>query len=425
MKRSIFLRPTGRSAGWICLLAGLTALALSAPAFAAKDVLYPSGAGASVGGSGATVTNNFNTGADGHVTLDDSLAAGSAVSVTVNWSIQDKSGPGTNTAYPRIVNFTATTTVTPDFSVAPVSLSGSPCTLNGKTGSCSTVIGFTAPATAGPYQLKLQAADNVTGTGSNVAIEGKAVFVNFTVAPAVAEKRDTTLTVAPQCFLLSGGVKNLTASLEESETGAPVPDAQIDFFIDPELDGDGYPTDSSDPIGSATTDSGGTATLAHDIDGLGVGDHVLYAEFLGNTTHNPSNDSATLGISYLFVGFQPPINPEGNSVFGNGRVIPIKIRLADANLAPVPDATPTVWVTQYSSETGLGEVLEPATSVSAADTGNVMRYVPEDDQYLYNWDLSSLGNGTYAVVVDLGDSPTCSQGPHHVVITVAKKGNKK
>ena len=53
-----------------------------------------------------------------------------------------------------------------------------------------------------------------------------------------------------------------------------------------------------------------------------------------------------------------------------------------------------------------------------------MRYVPEDGHYMYNWDLSALTNGTYGVVVDLGDSATCSAGPYYAVITVAKKGKK-
>jgi hypothetical protein len=111
-------------------------------------------------------------------------------------------------------------------------------------------------------------------------------------------------------------------------------------------------------------------------------------------------------------------------VFGNGRVIPIKIKLADADGVPVADASPTVWLYQYSQGTGLGEVIEQATSVSSADSGNMMRYDADAGQYIYNWDLSELVNGTYAVVVDVGDSAACSQGPHYAVITVSKKGKK-
>ena len=43
----------------------------------------------------------------------------------------------------------------------------------------------------------------------------------------------------------------------------------------------------------------------------------------------------------------------------------------------------------------------------------------------YNWDLSSLSNGTYAVVVELGDSSkTCGKGPYYVTFTVEKGAEK-
>lgn len=88
------------------------------------------------------------------------------------------------------------------------------------------------------------------------------------------------------------------------------------------------------------------------------------------------------------------------------------------------DAAPTVWLTSFDKDLGVGEVLEQVTSVSAADTGNVMRYVPQDQQYIYNWDASGLANGTYAVVVDLGDSDACRQENPYAIITVARKGKK-
>ena len=72
---------------------------------------------------------------------------------------------------------------------------------------------------------------------------------------------------------------------------------------------------------------------------------------------------------------------------------------------------------------GVGDEVE-ATSVSAADTGNIMRFVPEDGIYIYNMDLKSLDNGTYKVFVRLGDSETCSTGNPSVTVTVAKKGKK-
>lgn len=409
---------------WQLLALVLVATLVPNAAFAAKDVIHPSAANVTVEGAPVSVATGFAPGTDGQVTLDAPVFAGDEVAVATTWSVQDKSNSGTNTSYPRTVLFTSATTVTPDTAVT-LSLTGGNCALASNSGTCATTLSFFAPATTGSYQLKLEADDSVTGSGSNVAIQGKSLFINITVVPAEANKADTTLTVAPQCFLLNGGDKNLTAILEETGTGAHVAGAPVSFYIDPELDEFGYPTASSSPLGSAATNGSGVATFSYNINGLGVGDHNLYGEFSGDANFNGSNDSATLGISYLFVGFQQPINPEGNSVFGNGRVIPIKIRLADANGQTVVDAAPTVWINQYSTATGLGEVIEPASSVSSADMGNVMRYSAADDHYIYNWDLSNLGNGTYAVVVDPGDSAACGQGPYYAVITVAKKGGKK
>lgn len=53
-----------------------------------------------------------------------------------------------------------------------------------------------------------------------------------------------------------------------------------------------------------------------------------------------------------------------------------------------------------------------------------MRYLPEEKRYIYNWDARELENGTYAVVVDLGDSRACHAEHSYAIITVAKKGGK-
>jgi hypothetical protein len=405
-------------------IAGATlGLLFSTVALANKDILYPSGATATVSGSDVAVTNNFTTGSDGSTTLNGALFAGQAVVVTATWSIQDRSAqPGSDTTYGAglLVTFTSSTTQTPGPAVSITAIPN--CTVTSAASTCQKTVSFTAPATPGNYQVKvLLGGTGFTGSGglTNVADE---YFINFSVSEPVVVLLDTKLTVAQKCALLNAGDVSLSAKLEELVSTDPIAGATIDFFVNPELDQDGNPTVPS--VGNGVTSASGTATLTYNVNGLGVGDHNLYAEYAGSDDYNPSNDSDILGISYLFVGFQQPINPEGNSVFGNGRVIPIKIKLADANGNPVADAEPKVYVTTYSSSTGLGDDLEPASSVSAADTGNVMRYVPEDEHYIYNWDLSNLANGTYGVVVDLGDSQACGNGPYYAVITVAKKGKK-
>lgn len=394
----------------------------SAAALAAPDIFYASSVtNVEVDGVAATTTNNLAVGGNNSATFDAAVFPAQGLELRVTWSIQNRAGPAGNTSYPKTVTFTSTTSVTPGPLVS-LTINPTSCIATSAAFTCFTDVSFPAPATAGGYSVKVLASSAV-GSG---ALQTRDFTINFTVEEPVEEKLDTVLTVNPDplCVLLNAGSKNLMAKLEELVSTDPIPGKGIDFYVDPELDALGFPTASSVSVGSATTVSDGQATLAYDVNGLGVGDHTVYAEFDGDSGYYGSNDTGTLGIHYLFVGFQQPINPEGNSVFGNGRVIPIKIKIADANGNLVADATPTVWLTSYSAGTGLGEVLEPATSVSAADTDNFMRYVPEDGHYIYNWDLSSLGNGTYGVVVDLGENSVCSQVPYHAVITVAKKGKK-
>lgn len=404
-----------RLINWALFAVSATCLAFTAPVFAAKDTLYVSTtSNVTVGGSSATFSADSGVNTDRHMTLDADVIAGSSVSMTVNWAIDRGIQMGAITVYPRSMNFSSSTTVTPGPAVA-ATISGSPCAVSAYTAAtaCSTGISFPTPATPGDYQVLITPADSVSSPG-NVRLEVKLLYINFTVVEPVVEKEDTVLTVEPKCVLYKAGDVQLTATLEELASGDKIPDANVDFYVDP----------PSTSIGSDSTNANGVAVLSYNIDSLTPGDHNLYAEFLGDTIYNPSNDSANLGVSYNFVGFQQPINADGTSVFGNGRVIPIKIKITDANLDPVTDAAPTVWVTKVSPSTALGDELEPASSVSAADTGNTMRYDFVDNHYIYNWDLTSLTNGTWYVVVNLGDSDACSSGPYYATITVSKKGKK-
>lgn len=391
-------------------------LGFSGQVFAAKDRIFPSSASALVGGSASPLTSNFPTGADGSTTFDNDLTSGSNVVVNVTWSIDDRSGGGANTDYSRTVTFVSATTV----GGSPVSVAAiANCTVTGNTSTCSTPVSFTAPA-AGMYAITVTAADAVPPP-NNVDIQGRVIAINFTTVDPEANQVDTKLTVDRKCVALRQASVDLTATLEVLDGGAKIPGAEISYFIDPELDSNGVPTVPS--IGSATTDANGVASLAYSPAALGVGDYSLYAEFAGDALYNASNDSDTLGVSYVFGGFRPPVNADGTSIFG-GRVIPVKIKLLDATGAVVSEAAPLVWIVSYGVS-GMGEVVENATSVSAADTGNIMRYAADEQQYIYNLDATDLPNGTYKIRVSLGDSATCSPGPYEVPITIQRKGGKK
>lgn len=256
----------------------LLALALigsvyGAPAFAGKDVIYPSATTATVNVTSVAVTNNFTMGADGHTTLDSSANAGDMIVVTAKWSIQDKRGTGTNTDYTdaRTVNFTVSS---PLINPAPVlaTLTGTACTGITSAGAdkCETVISFVAPTTVGNYQVQVEAKDSVTGLGSNAAVNGSTYSINFSVTEQTEPtKKETKLTVDPKCVLLNSDV-DLTATLEELDGGAKIGNANLYFSID------------DSPIGSVTTNSSGVATRSFNVTGLGVGDYTLLAEFAGD-----------------------------------------------------------------------------------------------------------------------------------------------
>jgi hypothetical protein len=58
-------------------------------------------------------------------------------------------------------------------------------------------------------------------------------------------------------------------------------------------------------------------------------------------------------------------------------------------------------------------------SSTSGDAGNLMRYDATSGQYIFNWDISSLVNGTYSLRVGLGEG-ICGE-PHVVQLSVKKK----
>lgn len=230
-------------------------------------------------------------------------------------------------------------------------------------------------------------------------------------AQAQAPGLDTVTAIdGPVCALYHGSPIDLVANLTDLANGLPLAGRLIDFKV------------GGVAAGSGTTDADGMASYPFNVNSLTAGDYTLRAAFLGDGTYNGSSDETLLGISYTFVGFQPPLGSRGQLLVNPGRALPVKIRLVDANLAPVPTASPTVWIHQWSPGTGLGARLAPPTSVGAANIGNTMRYSPMDQQYIFNLDTRDLAGGGYAVLVELGDSEACSSGPYFAPFTVGKRG---
>ncbi|HRQ05795.1 MAG TPA: PxKF domain-containing protein [Nitrosomonas halophila] len=405
--------------GYDCLRAVSAALivitaALGVPAFAAGDVMYPSAAHAMINGSSVPVSSAFTTRANGHTTLDHAVYAGDWVAVTTTWIIRRSSGSGAGSSIGHVPDGgTVDFIVTPSASNPgrlPVTVAETSCTdsMPNQT-TCTVEINFNVPAAIGGYAIEIAAVGLAAESGSGTVLIGRRHMINFSAElfDETLQPKETRLTVDPKCVLYNGDV-DLTATLEELAEGARIGVADINYAVDASL------------IRSAITGANGIAAQSYNVTGLGAGDHTLYAEFDGSFDYLKSNTTDTLGISYLFMGFGQPINGDGTSIF-SGPVIPVKIRLVDAYGLPVTDAEPKVWLVRYDTVENVGGELKPVSSMPASDSGNIMRYVPEDEQYVYNWGTIDLENGVYAVVVALGDSPTCRASNPYAVITVAKK----
>jgi hypothetical protein len=117
---------------------------------------------------------------------------------------------------------------------------------------------------------------------------------------------------------------------------------------------------------------------------------------------------------YQFSGFLPPIKADGSVVFLKKRgAIPVKFQLTDCSGGFITNAVATIQVVRLGS--GIeGDVVLDVASVGSANTGNLFRYDPDSNQYIYNLNASLLtGNSRYRILAHLDDGTT-----HSVVISI-------
>jgi hypothetical protein len=339
-----------------------------------------------------------------NVNVTNTVAPGDTINLSFTLGTDSK---GTTTTYSDTVSFTATT-LSGGSTVSVGAISD--CTLIADSSTCAESTTLTAPATPGAYQVKILASDGKTG---NNGLKPSFFFVNFTVvAPSSCTPASTTLvlgTPTPACTLLHATSVKLSATLTSGST--PIADKTITFYIE------------GNSIGTAMTDADGVATLTYDPTSLNVGDYAVTASWDSDDACllNPTITGSTLGIEYLFIGFQPPINADGTGLF-SGKTIPVKIQIGDVNGAPVTNANADVYFSQVTPVVIGTDTTNVASSLNF-DYGNVMRYDSTANQYVYNWDLTStaspVSNGTNYVQVFLNEG-TCADA-HQVTVSVQRK----
>jgi hypothetical protein len=340
----------------------------------------------------------FN-GNSGNWTVKNPVAGGSTISFSLTFSINTQ---GSTTSFPRTVTFGA----------SQLSVGGLPVTHNftSASGLGSTFtdnLTITAPTTPGHYNVRI---DPISGTGGqNGLTSGGGVLIHFTVAtPSTPEcpQTATSLSLSNSCITYHEPSTTLSATLTAG--GNPLPGKSVDFKVD------------NISVGTAVTDAIGVAQLSYNTSALSVGDHTVIASYVGDGCNfQASSGSANLGVTYVFVGYQQPINADGSSQFG-GRTIPVKIRIVDYNGVSVPDAAAYVFFA-FGTPSIVGSDAEPVANTNG-DSGNAMRYDATAGQYIFNWDIAGLANGTYTIRVGLGEGE-CGIA-HTVIVSLKKKGSK-
>jgi hypothetical protein len=356
---------------------------------------------------------NFN-GQSGNFTLINSVTGGDEISFNLTFSINTQ---GSTTTYPRTITFGVLPPPGPTDPIVYFGATGMnttyQCTFTSASSNFTTQVRITAPAADGAYSVHISAID---GTGGQKGLSpGGGITVTFTVsnpAPPSCNQDATSLslTLVPACVVFHATSATFSATLTSDDS--PLAGKLIAFTVD------------GNDVGSVSTDDKGVATLVYDPSALSVGDHTVAASFQGDgCDYESSGNSATLGVTYDFLGFQPPVQIDGvGAGLFSGKVIPVKIKIADALGMPVPDAQAFVFFGQTSADV----TSEAADSVNftTADPGNQMRYDPLADQYIFNWDTSKLANGSYNIRIDLGEG-SCAGNRLATVILQKSSGKKK
>ncbi len=106
--------------------------------------------------------------------------------------------------------------------------------------------------------------------------------------------------------------------------------------------------------------------------------------------------------AYVFGGFLPPIKADGSGISKLGSTVPVKFQLTDANGNFVTNAIATISLQKYNGNTPVGNPID-GVSTSAATTGNLFRYNPASNQYIFNLATKGLSVGKWQIKVTLND----------------------
>lgn len=118
---------------------------------------------------------------------------------------------------------------------------------------------------------------------------------------------------------------------------------------------------------------------------------------------NEATGTFKVTVNYAWSGVLQPIKADGSSVFKLGRTIPVQFELTGKS-AGITDAEARLYLSKITNNVAGTE--KEAVATAAATKGNLFRYDPSEDKYVFNLSTKDLTQGTYRLRIDLGDAET-------------------
>lgn len=222
-----------------------------------------------------------------------------------------------------------------------------------------------------------------------------------TVNPA---STTTSLISSANPSILNSSV-TFTATLSVVAPGAGTPSGAIAF------------KDGSTLLATVAINSAGQATFSTST--LAASSHSITAAYSGDSNFNASASAALNQLVQYEpmgtlcdggVGHQilPPIDPSGTSVFNQGRTVPAKFRVCDANGISIgaPGVVSSFFLTQIISGT-VTSTVEDVVDTNNPDTA--FRWDSTNQQWIFNISTQGLSAGsTYIYTIMLNDGTAIS-----------------
>ena len=347
----------------------------------------PVSATVSVGSPGGTVSGSVTLSLDGGTASSMTLSNGSAV---FNLGVLN-AGPHTLSA-----NFAAQGSLSASSATGALSVAQAPLTVTANNATRS--YGAANPAFSGSV-TGIQNGDTITAIYNSAATPASPVG-SYDITPTLSDPGNklSNYAVARNKGTLTITAATVTITANNSTKTLSAPNPTLSWTASGFVNGDNVSVLTTNP--TCNTTAGITSP---------VGSYAINCSGANATNYTFSYVAGTLKIVYApNVGhvIQAPINADGTSVFNQGRTVPAKFSVYDANGVSIG----TAGVVSSFFLTGILSGTTSASVENVVDTNNPdtsFRWDPTGQQWIFNITTGNLTAGsTYIYTIALNDGST-------------------